>query len=66
MVQYIEELEAAHIEELEAYLLVSGLADSRTRGLADSRTRGLISHELTPQEYDAVNLLNSNNFVWGA
>ncbi|EAM2004065.1 phosphoribosylglycinamide formyltransferase [Salmonella enterica subsp. enterica serovar Give] len=79
---HIEELEAAHIEELEAYLLVSGLADSRTRGLADSRTRGLadsrtrgladsrtrglISHELTPQEYDAVNLLNSNNFVWGA
>ncbi|MCT6999844.1 restriction endonuclease subunit S, partial [Salmonella enterica subsp. enterica serovar Abaetetuba] len=55
---HIEELEAAHIEELEAYLLVSGLADSRTRGL--------ISHELTPQEYDAVNLLNSNNFVWGA
>ncbi|EBJ5851030.1 type II restriction endonuclease subunit M [Salmonella enterica] len=38
---HIEELEAAHIEELEAYLLVSGLADSRTRGLADSRTRGL-------------------------
>ncbi|EAY4421164.1 phosphoribosylglycinamide formyltransferase [Salmonella enterica] len=63
---HIEELEAAHIEELEAYLLVSGLADSRTRGLADSRTRGLISHELTPQEYDAVNLLNSNNLVWGA
>ncbi|ENZ2156607.1 hypothetical protein ACGG0O_003497 [Salmonella enterica] len=27
---HIEELEAAHIEELEAYLLVSGLADSRT------------------------------------
>ncbi|EEY8227329.1 TPA: restriction endonuclease [Escherichia coli] len=73
MVKYIEELEAAHIEELEAYLLVSGLADSRTRGLADSRTRGLadsrtrglISYELTPQEYNAIELLNSNNLMWG-
>ncbi|EEQ8095797.1 restriction endonuclease, partial [Escherichia coli] len=62
---HIEELEAAHIEELEAYLLVSGLADSRTRGLADSRTRGLISYELTPQEYNAIELLNSNNLMWG-
>ncbi|EOK0421558.1 restriction endonuclease subunit S, partial [Escherichia coli] len=57
MVKYIEELEAAHIEELEAYLLVSGLADSRTRGL--------ISYELTPQEYNAIELLNSNNLMWG-
>ncbi|EET6616319.1 restriction endonuclease subunit S [Escherichia coli] len=54
---HIEELEAAHIEELEAYLLVSGLADSRTRGL--------ISYELTPQEYNAIELLNSNNLMWG-
>ncbi|EEV9309156.1 TPA: restriction endonuclease subunit S [Escherichia coli] len=57
MDNYIEELEAAHIEELEAYLLVSGLADSRTRGL--------ISYELTPQEYNAIELLNSNNLMWG-
>ncbi|EPU9516440.1 restriction endonuclease subunit S [Escherichia coli] len=42
-----------------------GLADSRTRGLADSRTRGLISYELTPQEYNAIELLNSNNLMWG-
>ncbi|HFO9363819.1 TPA: restriction endonuclease subunit S, partial [Escherichia coli] len=38
---------------------------SRTRGLADSRTRGLISYELTPQEYNAIELLNSNNLMWG-
>ncbi|HHY9105553.1 TPA: hypothetical protein ACV8CV_005835, partial [Escherichia coli] len=37
----------------------------RTRGLADSRTRGLISYELTPQEYNAIELLNSNNLMWG-
>ncbi|EIM2919103.1 restriction endonuclease subunit S [Escherichia coli] len=62
---HIEELEATHIEELEAYLIAAGLADSRTRGLADSRTRGLISYELTPDESEAIELLNSNNLEWG-
>ena len=49
MVKYMEELEMAHIEELKAYLLVSGL----------------ISYELTPDESDAIELLNSNNLEWG-
>ncbi|EOM0570975.1 restriction endonuclease subunit S [Escherichia coli] len=81
MVKYIEELEAyllvSGLADSRTRGLADsrtrgladsrtrGLADSRTRGLADSRTRGLISYELTPQEYNAIELLNSNNLMWG-